>query len=1261
MNPEISAKPDSASAARSIAASVGGRRLVAALLLAASAAMLWWHARQLQFFCDDSYISYRFSQNFAAGHGLVYNVGDRVEGYTNFLWVVMLGAAMKLGLAVEPASLWLGVAFLLGALVLTFVEGRRLFGSTAFAAVPVALLVCQGPMVLWSVSGLESSCFAAMTLAAIVVYERGVAAKCSRWLLAAGALYAISTMVRPDGVIFGGAAGLHLVLAGLLARPFDAKGLLRRGLALALGFAALFAPFMLWRHSYYGDWLPNTFYVKAGGRANAELGLAYFASWLREYPLTAVVTGVGALAAFTLPRWRAQRSTFVHCAIAIALFCAYVIWAGGDYMALYRFVVPVLPLAALIATAGLVSGYEALARFATRPLLRPALAALALLLLAVGGYALWLPSMRSVDGIEMSKCVRTLKGMRSNTYQWILAGRAIHDQLPAEITIATTAAGALPFFAGQRCIDQSGLCDRHTAKEESDPWFLDRAGHMKQATRRYLGELRPEAIFWHPMIETPAKAPNYNPPTSDYELRALRVPGLEEEGGRALWFWARKDVADAWKSRGVLTKDEAKSTIRAARAGDEEGTKGPPGKSAGGASGGSGTSNTNGGAGKAAANAGGSAARPAGGPADYTVPRPASGRFVTRRLHEIDPTADELRASVDDVTRPLWGASGRADVTLSGLQGSAIEFELASAGGPTVLSGLRTPKSVELRFEANGASIELPLQPLPPTSFGPRAWKRYRADASAAKGAGRLALRVDGAPAGAGSSWIVSTPRVLDTLEATAGRNVLIVTIDTLRADYLGCYGHDRPTSPNIDTLAKSSVLFERCVSQASWTLPSYSSIFTGLFCETHGVVRRDNKLGFAQVTFIEELAKGGFATGAICSGTFTDSFWGFDQGFDDYDDLGMVVDENDLSGEHGRGGVNPVDPAAMHGGPEQKITSQEVSEKAMHWLDAHRDRRFCLFAHFFDPHDAFLPHPGISEKFPPRPVGPDFPNPGAAHDEATDKLRALYEGEIAYTDQWIGKLLEHLSTLGLWDDTIVVVCADHGQEFKERGDDDTKYVAHGTSLFNEQVHVPLLIRVPGTAPKRVVGVVGNLDLGPTLLELTATKPGDEWQPQGRSLVAMLADGSAARGEPVLSALFRQFIPDSPPEARVQVWSRVDRGNDAAIEFNAPGPSHARATYLFDWVKNPLQDLRQNLAQSMATRLAELLDHYHSLRPALVAEEKAASGVKINASQEEKLKKLGYVNDPVDIDAPVVPVTPTANDDPNKKSDAADPKKDGGR
>jgi arylsulfatase A-like enzyme len=760
---------------------------------------------------------------------------------------------------------------------------------------------------------------------------------------------------------------------------------------------------------------------------------------------------------------------------------------------------------------------------------------------------------------------------------------------------------------------------------------------MKQATRKHLAELKPAAIFWHPVIETVERFITTFAPTPDYDLRALRVQGLDDEP-RFLWFWARRDALPGWKGRGVLTRDEAANLAREERAATA--------KAAAQAANGHG------------ANGGAPRDGKAGPPSpelrttrDFLVPKPKEGAFVTRRLHDLDPTAAELRISVDDVTRPLFGAAGSCDLTLSGAHGSGIEFELASAGDEKTLPGLTPPEHVEARFEVDGVATPLQVYALPATTKGARAWKRFRADASNVKGAGRLVLSVGGKPVGPGSGFLASIPRVLDVVDPTPRKNILIVTVDTLRADYLSCYGHDRPTSPRIDGLAKEAVLFERGVSQAPWTLPSYSAIFSGLVCESHGVVRRNQKFGSDQVTFIEELAKAGYATGAIVSGTFTDSFWGFDQGFDDYDDLGMVVDESDLGGTHAKGGVDPTNPDAMKSAAHQRITSPEVVEKAVHWIDAHRDRRFVLFAHFFDPHEDFLEHPGISEKFPPRKVGPDFPNPNVANDPATDKLRALYEGEIAFTDEWIGKLLDHVRELGLWDDTIVVVCADHGEQFKEHGEN----VGHGSSLFNEEVHVPLILRVPGVAPARVSSPAANLDLGPTLLELAQAAPGAEWAPQGRSLVPLLSDPTAQRDEPVLSSQFKALpfdaikTPDEP--LHVQIAHRVDRGDDAAIGY-FPRGKQAGAVFLFDWVKNPWQDLRQNLAGPMKDKLQQMLDYYKKLRPGLVP--KKSTEVRIDENQQHTLDELGYTNDQADGELPTVPEDPNPPPDPGD-----DAKKDG--
>jgi len=1205
-------------------------RLAAALVLAATIALLAWHARQLQFFCDDSYISFRYAQNFAEGKGLVYNAGERVEGYTNFLWVVLLAAGIKMGFAVEPFSVGLGIAFLALTLAATTLLARRLLRSWPFALVPGLLLVAQGPMILWSVSGLESSCFAALTMVALLAYESGS----SSWRrqLVAGALYASSTMVRPDGVVFGAAAGLHLVLAGLLARPLELRRLLARALALAGGFAALFAPFMLWRHHYYGDWLPNTFYVKAGGLANVALGLQYLDLWLREYALAGVLALGGVVAVFTLPAWRAQRRTFAHVALALLLFSAYLVWAGGDYMALYRFIAPMLPLAMIPAAALLRSLHDEATRQATRlgaPRAAVGLAGLALL--AGSGYVLWQPTHDSLDGKERSKAVATVARMKRNAAQWASLGRAVKEKLPPSLTIATTAAGALPYFAQMKTIDQSGLCDRHTAKESSDPWLLDRPGHMKQATRAWLARQRPELVFWHPKVEEATTPPERfpDPPTPDYELRAMAVPELADEGLCA-FLWVRKDAVNALVPRGVVPakessklakakgsatseKKESRAEIRRDKRSEEvdeelkELAASPP---------------------------------PAPPAVDPPLPSAYVGPvFSTERLHAADPASEEPRWSVDDVTRPLWQGGGAAEVELTGAAGSSLEFEVASPPrfDAAALAGAVAPGAVAVTFVKDGTRHDLKTSITTPPFAHDACWRTVRAElAGAPVGRGSLEIKVDGAPAGKGTSWLVTVPRLCQKPDPDTRPNVLIVTIDTLRADYLGCYGHDRPTSPHLDRLASEGVLFERNVSQSCWTLPSYSSTFTGLYPESHGVVHRNHKFEGRFVTFIEALLRSGYATAGIASGTFTDAHWGFDQGFESYDDLGMVLDESRARAQ-ARNGLAPDAPEAMQEAAQRRVTSSEVANKAIAWLDGHRDRRFALFLHFFDPHEDYVRHPGVSDRFPARPPPRDFPNQVDPKPAVTAAMRALYEGEIAYTDQHVGRVLKRLDELGLAERTVVVVFADHGEAFKEHvleaeteqtrkpGEKDTRNRGHGSSLFNEQVHVPLIFRVPGIAPARVRSPVGNIDIGPTLLELCGVEA-DDWRPQGRSLVELLRNPAAERGEQVLASLFFARNPRQYAEGeRVQVAHRVDFQDLCAIEYEATGKSRG-LELLFDWTKDRWQDYAGNLSGTMRDVFDRFHAYYEARRNELKASLKDGQVLETGADVLEKLAGLGYGN-----------------------------------
>ena len=1236
------APPATATAAR-------GALVIALLLAAATVAIAIWHAQRVQFFCDDAYISYRYSQNWAAGDGLVYNLGERVEGYTNFLWVILVGIGMKAGLRAEPVSLVLGIACLALTLLATALLTRRLTKSWVFALVPCLLLVCQGPMILWSVSGLEASCYAAMTLFAVLAYERWFTKPSG--LLLAGALFGLSAMVRPDGVVFGGAAGLHLILCGLIARPFAFGRVALRGITLAAAFLLTFGPFVLWRHSYYEDWLPNTFYIKAGGALNLRLGLSYLATWFREYPIVGVLTIGGIAATLTLRRFREQRRTFALLALSLLLFCGYLAWAGGDYMALYRFLVPLLPLAMVPATALLQALFEGAGRIGVPAIAR---AALGLVLLAGASFALTAPTHVTLTSKDhpLWGSMSTIKRMKRNSEQWELLGKALHARfgnLPKaqQPTIAITAAGAAPFFSELPTLDQSGLCDRYTAKVSSDPWLLDRPGHMKQATRAYLDQRKPEIILWHPQIKEAGKASRefVVPPTPDYELRAMAIPGLTEISGECAYFWVRKESVAAFQPLGIVAPAESARWRKAGSAPvvDENAPRltkrdeevalelakldlPPP---------------------------------PEPKTIDPPVPAPWIGpRFATQRIGTAEPTADEPRFSIDNVTRPLWHDTASTPIEFTGATGSWLEFEVASV--PVLRevereftstsysgevkkelrkvvevetpAGIRLPQAVGAALVTAAGRIELETRLVDAAPAATTAWRRVRAElAGVPAGSAELAISIDGVDAHAAGpkrSWFVTVPRVHQEASGDDRPNVLVITIDTLRADYLRCYGHDRATSTNLDSVAKSGVVFERNLSQASWTLPSYSSCFSGQYVEAHGVTHRNHRFSGGFVTWLELLARDGWTVGGYVSGTFTDAHWGFDQGFDQYDDLGMIVDEANVATTAAQGGLAPDDPEAMKTQAHRRITSPEIANKAIAFLDEHRDRRFCLLAHFFDPHEDYVKHPGVNQHFPDRPVPHSFPNAVDRLAEVTARMRSLYEAEIAYTDLHIGRVLRRLQELGLAEKTIVVVFSDHGEAFKEhvldtRPELDHLNRGHGGSLFNEQIHVPLIVRAPGIAPGRVKTPTGNLDIGPTVLELCGVDA-DSWVHHGKSLFEQMKSKEDDPERLVFASQFRAMPrKDDPDGNRTKVAHRVDQDDLAAIVYEPMGDKPGQR-FLFRWTDR-WQDYSKNLLQSQGGRFDALESRYDARQTELSKLPPPAEILEEDEGLIADLRKMGYV------------------------------------
>ena len=304
--------------------------------------------------------------------------------------------------------------------------------------------------------------------------------------------------------------------------------------------------------------------------------------------------------------------------------------------------------------------------------------------------------------------------------------------------------------------------------------------------------------------------------------------------------------------------------------------------------------------------------------------------------------------------------------------------------------------------------------------------------------------------------------------------NLLLITVDTLRADRLGAYGYERDTTPELDAWFERAVRFEDAQATSSWTLASLASLMTGLPTTTHGCWNFKSQLDDSFVTLAELLSARGYLTAAVPSHIFLGSRFGLHQGFGEYDE-------------------SLVMPGLVRS--HEAISSPAVSNRGLRWLEEHgaSEQPWFLWLHYFDPHATYKAHAGVSEQF------------GVAEDED------LYDGEIAFTDKHLGRVLELLDERGLHEDTLVVFVADHGEEWYDHG-----RVGHGSTLYDEQTRVPLAISAPGLDARVVEESVSLMDVLPTLLELCDLPL--QHEVAGRSLTPLLA-GEAMDEQPLLLEL----------------------------------------------------------------------------------------------------------------------------------------------
>lgn len=424
--------------------------------------------------------------------------------------------------------------------------------------------------------------------------------------------------------------------------------------------------------------------------------------------------------------------------------------------------------------------------------------------------------------------------------------------------------------------------------------------------------------------------------------------------------------------------------------------------------------------------------------------------------------------------------------------------------------------------------------------------------------------------------------------------NVILISIDSLRADHLECYGYGRSTSPSIDALAAEGALFEQAIAQAPWTLPSHASLFTSLYVRTHQTGDVSRRLP-PFPTLATELGEAGYATMAVVGGTFMQTDFGLDRGFQQYDD--------ELA-------------KAGHRQSHRAITSPETLEKSLRLLDG-TTAPFFLFVHFWDVHYDYIPPAPYDTLFDPdyegdltghRFYGNDAVN---ADMDARDleHVVALYDGEIAWVDEHVGRLLQSLEERGLADDTLVVLTADHGDEFFEHG-----LKGHTHSLYEELLHVPLVLRGPGVAAAaRIPERVELVDVMPTVLDLVGLPIPDG--AQGRSLRPLL-EGSELAPRPGFAETSKaRKTADKTFKTYASAVYLADR---KLVQYEQHHPDE-----LYDLARDPGE--QDDLAPPGAGDAA-LLEAYESWLER-VPTGRAALHEGLDEETLEQLKGLGYVDE----------------------------------
>jgi arylsulfatase A-like enzyme len=438
------------------------------------------------------------------------------------------------------------------------------------------------------------------------------------------------------------------------------------------------------------------------------------------------------------------------------------------------------------------------------------------------------------------------------------------------------------------------------------------------------------------------------------------------------------------------------------------------------------------------------------------------------------------------------------------------------------------------------------------------------------------------------------------------GCNVILISIDTLRADHLGCYGYERETSSHIDGLASDGVTFLNAYASSPWTLPSHISLLTSLHGVNHQVAYEDDSMDPSIPTLADILRTNQFYCAALTGGGFVSAKYGFSKGFNSYSDEGGILRQD--SAEH-------------------------LYHAALRWLEREKHKGFFLFLHTFQPHSPYAcpyPYKSMFLKKDARWRHLDLMSylggmPGIFK-ELTENDRQnvidLYDGEIRYTDEkLIGPLIATLKDMELYDRTLIIFTSDHGEEFFEHHG-----WGHGHSLYDESLKVPLIIKFPESRFKgrRIPDIVSLVDIFPTVLEET----GIEYSGldiDGQSLFPLIT------GEGKGDRMFLADVAANVLSSRIPQRIAMNRGKEKLIlnkkmgpedlEFFVYPPPVLDQVEFYDLTEDPGE--RKNLAEERSLLANQIIRRINEVYKA--ARKKKTGKLAIDEDLKKQLKALGYI------------------------------------